>query len=255
MRRAVRRQGTHQVPAAAPKWRPASPARLRAQRSQPPRRRPLLRPTRRSVRGQGTHQVPAPAPQWRPASPAHLRAQRTIRRGAARYSGRRAARSAVRGHAKCPLRRRSGDREPCTPARAEKPSAEAPPAAPADAPLGPRSGDTPSARLRRRSGERRARPTSAGMGAIRQGAGSELRRRSSGGRARSSAADAGAIQQCSAGADFGAEVAACAPDGAPPDRAPSNRATGANFGAEVAACAPDGTSPARAPSKDAAGPD
>ena len=73
MRRAVRRRGTHQVPAAAPKWRPASPARLRAQRSQPPRRRPLLRPTRRSVRGQGTHQVPASAPQWRAASPAHLR--------------------------------------------------------------------------------------------------------------------------------------------------------------------------------------
>ena len=113
---------------------------------------PRPRLMRRAVRRRGTHQVPAAAPKWRPASPARLRAQRAIRRGAARCSGRRAARSAVRGHTKC--------------------------------------------RLRRRSGDRRARPTSAGMGAIRQGAGRELRRRSSGGRARSSAADAGAIQQC-----------------------------------------------------------
>ena len=38
-RRSVRRQGTHQVPAPAPKWRPASPARRRRHGSHPPRRR------------------------------------------------------------------------------------------------------------------------------------------------------------------------------------------------------------------------
>ena len=49
----------------------------RAQRSQPPRPRPLLQLRRRSVRRQGTRQVPAPAPQRRPASPAHLRRHRS----------------------------------------------------------------------------------------------------------------------------------------------------------------------------------
>ena len=76
-RRSVRRQGTRRVPAAAPKWRSASPAGLQAQRSQPPRPRPLLQLRRRSVRRQGTRQVPAPAPQRRPASPAHLRRHRS----------------------------------------------------------------------------------------------------------------------------------------------------------------------------------
>ena len=77
MLRAVHRRGTRRGPAPAPKWRPASSVRLRAQRSQPPRPRPLLHLTRRSVRRQGTRQVPAPAPKWRPASPAHLPAQRS----------------------------------------------------------------------------------------------------------------------------------------------------------------------------------
>ena len=46
MRRAVRRRGIHQVPAAAPQWRPASPAHLRRHGSHPPRRR-----TRTSANG------------------------------------------------------------------------------------------------------------------------------------------------------------------------------------------------------------
>ena len=46
MRRAVHRRGTRRGRAPAPKWRPASPVRLPAQRSQPPRRRPPLRLTR-----------------------------------------------------------------------------------------------------------------------------------------------------------------------------------------------------------------
>ena len=73
MFRAVRRRGTRRAPTSPPQWRPASPVRLRAQRSQPPRPRPLPRLMRRAVRRQGTRQVPASAPKWRPASPARRR--------------------------------------------------------------------------------------------------------------------------------------------------------------------------------------
>ena len=210
MRRAVRRQGTHQVPAPAPKWRPASPAGLRAQRSHPPTPRPLLRPTRRSLRRQGTHQVPTSPPKWRPASPAGLRAQRShppTPRPLLRPT--RRSKSAVRGHTKCPptCRRRSGDR------RARHASARigSHPTRPADANCGRRSsgGRARSSaacagaiqqchgrRLRRRSSGGRARSSATSAGAIQQCRGRRLRRRSSGGRARSSAPSAGAIQQC-----------------------------------------------------------
>ena len=106
--------------------------------------------------------------------------------------------------------------EPGTPARAEKPTAEAPPAAPADAPLGPPSGGTPSA-----------------------GSGAEVATGAPGtpARAEKPAADAPATPPADAllgprsgdppSADSGAEVAADVSDGAPPARAPSNRAAGA----------------------------
>ena len=106
MRRAVRRRGTHQVPAAAAvatgepgtpaREKPASAARCSGRRA------------RSAVRGHTKCRLRRRSGDRRAR---HACARREAsRRGAACCSGRRAARSAVRGHTKCPLRRRSGDR-------------------------------------------------------------------------------------------------------------------------------------------------
>ena len=178
MRRAVRRRGTHRGRAAAqaPKWRPASPARLRAQRSQPPRRRPLLHLTRRSVRGQGTRQVPAPAPQWRPASPARLRAQRSqppMRRPLLHPT-----RRSVRGQGTHQVPAPAPQWRPASPARLRAQRSHPPrrrlllrPTRRSVRGQGTHQVPAPVPKWRRTSPA-----ASAGMGAIRQGAGRELRR-------------------------------------------------------------------------------
>ena len=103
MRRSVRRQRTRRVPAAAPQWRPASPARQRRQESHRPRRRPLLRLMRRSVRCQGARRVRAAAPQWRPASPARQRWQ-------GRHRPRRRPRTAAQQQRARPMERHLRER-------------------------------------------------------------------------------------------------------------------------------------------------